>query len=336
MRYELTGVVDVHTHIVPADFPAYPGRHNNHAWPSMCEATCGHRHILIRGAIFRTLSPAAWDAERRIAEMDRAGIGLQALSPMPELLSYWFDPDDALAMAEFVNATIAAMVDAAPHRFVGLGMVPLQDPDRAIDVLQALMRDARFRGIEVGTNVNGVPIGDARFEPLFAEAERLGAAVFVHALHPVGDERLIGPPLLKAIVSFPCETAFAVASLITGGLLSRHPRLKIAFSHGGGAFASVLPRLQHGWKILRPLAQSLSEAPIEIARRLYYDTLVYDAATLRHLVSLFGAEQLLVGTDYPFEIHDRDPLGSLAAAGLPAEVEALITRDNPARFLGYR
>ncbi len=330
----MTGAVDIHAHVVPADFPRYAGRHADHAWPSMCPVGCGHRHIMIRGSVFRTVSEASWDAARRIADMDAAGITVQVLSPMPELLSYWFDADDAVAMAEVVNGTIADMVDARPGRFTGLGMVPLQAPERAVEVLQALMRDGRFRGIEIGTNVNGVPIGDARFAPLFAEAERLGAAVFVHALHPVGDERLVGPALLKAIVSFPCETAFAVASLMTGGVLSRHPGLRIAFSHGGGAFASVLPRLQYGWETLKPVGGLMAEAPRDIARRLYYDTLVYDVPTLRHLADVFGPDRLLVGTDYPFDIQDRDPLGSLAAAGFSEDVCDLVTRRNPARFLG--
>lgn len=332
----MTVAIDVHAHVAPANFPSYAGRHVDHAWPSMCAASCGHRHIVIRGDVFRTIPETAWDAERRIADMDRAGIGMQALSPMPELLSYWFDADDAVVMAEVVNSTIASLVDARPKRFVGLGMVPLQDPDRAVYALQDLMRDPRFRGIEIGTNVNGTPIGDPRFEPLFAEAEQLDAAVFVHALHPVGDARLVGPPVLKAVVAFPCETAFAAASLMTSGVLTRHPRLKLAFSHGGGAFASVLPRLQYGWRTLRPVADLMAEAPVSMARRLYYDTLVYDMATVRHLEALFGPRQLLVGTDYPFDIQDPDPLGSLAATGFSTEVAAMITRENPARFLGLK
>jgi aminocarboxymuconate-semialdehyde decarboxylase len=266
--------------------------------------------------------------------MDAAGIAVQALSPMPELLSYWFATDDAVAMAGVVNSAIADMVDAGPGRFVGLGMVPLQAPDRAVEILQSLMGDGRFRGIEIGTNVNGVSIGDARFEPFFVEAERLRAAVFVHALHPVGDERLVGPALLKAVISFPCETAFAVASLMTGGILSRHPGLKIAFSHGGGAFASILPRLQYGWETLKPVNALMEEAPTQIAQRLFFDTLVYDAPMLRHLSGVFGPESLLIGTDYPFDVQDRDPLGSLAAAGFSGEVLDLVTRQNPARFLG--
>ncbi|GLR67189.1 amidohydrolase [Acidocella aquatica] len=325
---------DIHTHIVPAGFPAYAGHSGEAAWPSICPAGCGHRHVMIGGGIFRTVPTCTSIAAERLADMDRHGIQRQALSPMPELLSYKFSADDARAMAAVVNNTIGAMVEVAPARFTGLGMVPLQDPALAATALRDLMRDGRFRGVEIGTNIAGVPIGDARFTPFFAAAENLGAAVFVHAFQPSGLDRLIGPPVLGAVAAFPTETALAISGLMTGGMLSRFPGLKIAFSHGGGAFASVLPRLQHGWQALKPLQTLMSESPVKIARRLYYDTLVYDGPTLRHLVDIFGATQLMIGTDYPFEIQEADPLGALAAACLPPETLTLLRTENARRFLG--
>ena len=325
--------IDIHSHVVPADFPKYAGRNADVAWPSCCPASCGHRHVMLRGKLFRTVPDASWDVARRIEDMDRTGIARQALSPMPELLSYWFDGADGLSMSRHVNETIADMVTTAPDRFCGLGMLPLQDLDSAIAELETLMRDGRFRGVEIGSNVNGVPIGDPRFEPFFAAAERLGAAVFVHALHPTGDDRLVGPPVLKALVSFPCETAFAIAGLMTSGVLSRHPGLRIAFSHGGGAFGSILPRLQYGWSELDAVRKLTQDLPTNLARRLYYDTLVYDPTTLRFLESVFGAQGLLVGTDYPFEIQERDPLGALDAAGFAPETNEAIRIGNARRFL---
>lgn len=325
--------IDVHTHVVPMDFPAYAGRRPATAWPSTCAAPCGHRHVMIDGKVFRTVPGASWDVDARLADMDAMGIERQALSPMPELLSYWFSEGDALSMCRVVNDAIGAMVDASRGRFVGLGMLPMQSPELAARELGTLMRDGRFKGFELGTNIGGVSIGDARFEPVFAEAERLGVAVLVHALHPVGDERLIGPPVLRAFVSFPCETAFAIAALMTGGVLSRYPRLKIAFSHGGGAFAAILPRLQHGWQTMDALAKLVPESPREIARRLYYDTLVYDPAMLGFLLTAFGEHSLMIGTDYPFEIYDRDPLGSLDAAGFDPDILTLARSGNARRFL---
>jgi len=326
--------IDIHTHIVPAEFPAYAGKHGGKQWPSMAAAhDCHHRHVMIDGKNFRTVTDECWDIERRMEAMARMGIARQVLSPMPELLSYWLPLDDALALTRHVNDSIAAMVARAPDRFIGLGCVPMQDPDVAARELERLMRDG-FRGVELGSNINGAPLGDPRFASFFAAAEQLGAAIFVHALHPSGKERIVGPPGLMAYIGFPLDTAYAIASLMTGGTLTRHPRLRLAFSHGGGAFASILPRLAHGWKLKPEFAAAIGVSPHEHARRLYYDTLVYDSATLRHLIDTFGVRALCLGTDFPFDIHERAPVAAVAALKLSDGDVKLLHHDNAARFLG--
>ncbi|HEY2755324.1 MAG TPA: amidohydrolase family protein [Pseudolabrys sp.] len=330
--------IDIHTHIVPAEFPAYAGKHvtqfGGAQWPAMAVAhDCHHKHVMIDGKNFRTVNDACWDVGRRIAAMSEMGIARQVLSPMPELLSYWLPLEDAVPLTRHVNDTIAAMVARAPDRFIGLGGVPMQDPDVAARELERLMHDG-FRGVELGSNINGAPLGDPRFEAFFAAAEEMGAAIFVHALHPSGKERIVGPPGLMAYVGFPLETAYAIASLITGGTLTRHPRLRLAFSHGGGAFASILPRLRHGWAIKPEFAELMGASPQEHARRLYYDTLVYDAHTLRHLIDTFGVRQLCLGTDFPFDIHERAPVEAVAALQLSDGDVKLLRHDNAARFLG--
>ncbi|MFN3658846.1 MAG: amidohydrolase family protein [Pseudolabrys sp.] len=330
----MTHAIDIHTHVVPAEFPAYAGAHGGRAWPSMAAAhDCHHKHVMIDGKNFRTVTDECWDVGRRLDAMARMKIARQVLSPMPELLSYWLPVDDAVPLIRHVNATIADMVARAPDKFIGLGGVPMQDPELAARELERLMRDG-FKGVELGSNINGAPLGDPRFESFFAAAEELGAAVFVHALHPSGKERIVGPPGLMAYIGFPLETAYAIASLITGGTLTRHPGLRLAFSHGGGAFASILPRLAHGWTIKKDFAALMGESPYAHARRLYYDTLVYDAATLRQLIQLFGVRQLCLGTDFPFDIHERHPVEAVAALQLSDGDVTLLHHDNAARFLG--
>ena len=326
--------IDIHTHIVPAEFPAYAGRHGGAHWPHMAPAhDCHHKNVMIDGKNFRTVSDQCWDIERREEAMAKMGIARQVLSPMPELLSYWLPLDDALPLIRHVNDTIAAMVARAPDKFIGLGGVPLQDPEAAARELERLMRDG-FRGVELGSNVNGAALGDVRFEPFFAAAEEMDAAVFVHALHPSGKERIVGPPGLMAYIGFPLETAYTIASLMTGGTLTRHPRLRLAFSHGGGAFASILPRLAYGWKLKPEFAERIGVSPLEHARRLYYDTLVYDARTLGFLIETFGMRQLCIGTDFPFDIHERAPIETVAALKLSDGDVKLLHHDNAARFLG--
>lgn len=318
--------IDVHTHVVPRDFPPYRGLRAGVRWPSMVEVQPCHRHVMLDGAVYRTVSHQCWDAEVRSADMERMGLGMQVLSPMPELLSYWLEGDDGQALARYINESIATLVQAAPRRFAGLGTVPLQDVECAIEELDILLHQFGLAGVEVGSNVQGVPIGDARFLPFFQAAERWGAAVFVHALRPCGMERLVGPPVLEQALAFPGEVGLAAASMITGGTLAACPDLRIAFSHGGGTLGLLLPRLRHAWKSFPMLTQAIALDPLDAVRRMYYDTLVYDEATLGYLLATFGAERLLLGSDYPFAIMDADPVARLTA--LPEPVREAVRHHN--------
>lgn len=328
-------ITDVHTHVVPAEFPAYTGTAGEARWPAMqaCDHP-GHRTVMIAGKAFRTVSEHCWDVARRRDDMAREQVAVQVLSPMPELLSYWFSAADAEAMADYMNATIAGMVAQDPAHFVGLGMLPLQDVERAARYALTLREKFGLVGVEVGTNINGKPIGHPDFGPFFAAAEQAGLAVFVHALHPAGAERVVGPPLTQALAAFPSENALAVASVVTGGVLDRSPALRIGFSHGGGGFALTLPRLEHGWAMLREQVPYLTRSAREYARSLYYDTLTYDAAALRFLIDSFGVSQLFVGTDYPFAIYDKAVAARLTGLGLDEADLAALRSGNAQRFLG--
>jgi aminocarboxymuconate-semialdehyde decarboxylase len=190
-----------------------------------------------------------------------------------------------------------------------------------------------FAGVEIASHVNGVSIGEARFEPFFAAAERLGAAIFVHALRPAGQERIVGA-FPEQAVCFPGDVALACASMITGGIASRHPKLRIAFSHGGGTMSILMPRLVHAWNMFPKAKESLQESPATIARRFYYDELVFEPRAIRFLVETFGERQILVGTDYPFALGDWTPMKTLEAAKLDATTLNAITSANARRFLG--
>jgi len=257
----------------------------------------------------------------------------QALSPMPELLSYWLPLDDARALVRFLNEQIAEMIARAPERFLGLGAVPLQDTEAAIAELEYLMGDLGFRGVEIASHVNGASIGEPRFEPFFAAAARLGACVFVHALRPAGQERIVGP-FIEQAVCFPGEIALAAASMITGGIAARHPTLRVGFSHGGGALPLLMHRLAHAWANIPKSREALPESPVAYARRFYYDALVFDPRTAGFLVEAYGASQVVLGSDYPFNMGDPDPLATLERSGLDAATVAAVTAGNARRFLG--
>jgi aminocarboxymuconate-semialdehyde decarboxylase len=226
------------------------------------------------------------------------------------------------------------MVAESGGQLAGLGAVPLQDVDLAIRELEYAVRTLGFPGVEIGSNINGAPIGAPQFDPFFEACEALGACVFVHAIRPAGMERLVGPPALQQVIAYPGDVGLAAASAITSNLPLRRPKLRIAFSHGGGTLALLLPRLQQGWGVFPALQDSVKQAPVEQARKLFYDSLVFDEPTLRHLVQTFGASQLMLGTDYPFNFHDRAPVQRIEAAGFDGATAAALVHGNAERFLG--
>ena len=326
--------VDVHAHVIPGQFPKYLGNAAPAGWPSMAPADECHRHVMIDGKNYRTVSDKCWTTSRRLADFEDMGLALQAVSPMPELLSYWLSPSDGAQLIRFLNEQIALMVHESAGKLIGLGAVPLQDLPLAIKELHYIKETLGLCGVEIGSNINGVVIGDARLDPFFEVCTALDMPVFVHALRPAGMDRLVGPAPLQQVLGYPTDVGLAAASVLTGNLLERYPKLRIAFSHGGGTLAMLLPRLQKGVSVFPALKQSVHLSPTEQARKLFYDTLVFDEHTLRHLVHTFGASQLMIGTDYPFNFHEHRPLERISQAAFDQGVVDQLTHLNAKRFLG--
>ncbi len=334
MRCSACGV-DIHAHVVPGAFPAYLGTATPAGWPSMAPGPdCHHRQVMIDGKHYRTVSDKCWSSARRLADLDDMGLDLQVISPMPELLSYWLAPEAGAQMVRFLNEQIAGMVAESGARLLGLGAVPLQDLDRALSELRHLKEVLGLAGVEIGSNINGRVIGDPHWLPFFEACVALDLPVFVHALRPVGMDRLVGPAPLQQVLAYPTDVGLAAASVLTGNLLSLVPGLRLAFSHGGGTLAMLLPRLQQAMAVFPALAESVHLSPAEAARQLYFDSLVFDAPTLRHLVDIFGPRQLMLGTDHPFNFHEPRPVDRLREAGFDAATTALLTQANARRFLG--
>jgi aminocarboxymuconate-semialdehyde decarboxylase len=217
------------------------------------------------------------------------------------------------------------MIAAAPARFKGLGAVPLQDPPAAAAILPRLRDDFGLSGVEIGSNINGVMLGDDRFDVFWQAAEDQGMAVFVHALHPVAVKSIEASPLFAAFVGFPIDVAMAAASLMTSGTFTRYPRLRIGFSHGGGALGSILGRLDKGWSSGGRYGIENMCKPSDQARRLFYDSNVYDPAYLRYLATRIAPGQVFIGTDYPYQIMQEAPVDFVAKVGLgDADLQRLL------------
>jgi aminocarboxymuconate-semialdehyde decarboxylase len=315
----MTPLIDVHCHVAPSTFPRAPHERAASQWPCM-HATGSSNTLMIGDRPFRELDDRSWATARRLEDMDRDGVAIQVLSPMPELLSYWLDPTDAEQLCMHSNEQIARMIASAPGRFRGLGAVPLQDPERAARLLPRLRREFALSGVEIGSNIGGEMLGNARFDPFFAAAQEEGMAIFVHALHPVAAKAVAVSATFSALALFPLDVAMGAASLITEGALERFPRLRIGFSHGGGALGAILGRLDQGWR-----AQgSRGRSPSEQARTMFFDSNVYDATYLRCLASEIVPGRVFLGTDYPYPIMQRDPAVFVDSIGLnEAGVESI-------------
>jgi len=317
-------VIDIHTHVVPARLPADAGK--DARWPSVELSGGDQAAVMIGGKVFRKVDARSWDGNRRLCDMHEDGTDMQVLSPMPELLSHWLPAGDAEYLADLMNEQIAGMIARAPRNFAGIGMVCAQDVPRAVRQLQKI-KALGFAGIEIGTHINGVALGSDTLLPLYEAAEAMDLAIFVHPLHPAGVERIGSGPEFAAIAAFPLETALASVSLLAAGIPERFPRLRILLSHGGGALSWILPRLDVGWSL--GLKGEMRQQPSKAARRFWYDTILYDSASLSFLAEAVGRDHIVVGSDYPFTIMQKQP-GAFAAGALDAAVLA----DNALGFLG--
>jgi aminocarboxymuconate-semialdehyde decarboxylase len=317
--------IDVHTHVVPAGIP-FGLAGQDERWPVLSTDT---GDVEVAGSLYRTVRPTAWDLDEREATFAERAVAAQVLSPMPHLFSYWAPLDQALDFVRGLNGWLAEATASRPDRFYGLGTVPLQDVDAATAELSEIKR-LGLLGVEIGTNVNGVSIADPRFADFFVEADRLGLSVFLHAFQPAIGATVPGPA--SSAVCFPLDIALATAALIANGTLERCPTLRLCVSHGGGGVGLALPRLIHTWRAKEPMRRRLPTPPEQIARRLFYDILLFDAAALRYLIEFAGASQVVVGSDYPFL--DIPPQWPLTDAGLEPAVYDAIRTDNARAFLG--
>ena len=318
-------VIDIHTHIVPSRLAAEPSR--DRRWPSV-ELTAGdNAAVMIGGKVFRKIDARSWDVDKRLSDMVEDGTDMQVLSPMPELLSHWLPADDAEFLADIMNDEIAAMIARAPDNFAGIGMVCAQDVPRAVRQLQKV-KSLGFAGIEIGTHINGTALGSDVLLPLYEAAEALNLGIFVHPLHPAGLERIGASPEFAATAVFPLETALASVSLLAAGITERFPRLRVLLSHGGGALPWILPRMDYGWSL--GLKGQMTQPPSKSARQFWYDTILYDPASLSFLANAVGTDHIVVGSDYPFAIRQKQP-GAFANAALGIEA---VFANNAFGFLG--
>jgi aminocarboxymuconate-semialdehyde decarboxylase len=272
--------------------------------------------------------------EQRIADMDLMGIDIQAISPAPRQTYYGADPDLGIAVSRIINDHLAEICGKYPDRFVGLGTIPFQAPELAVAELNRLHNSLGFRGIEIMTHVAGEDLSAERFRPIFARCEELGMLIF---MHPDGftEARRFHDHYFANVIGNPLDTTVAVHHLIFGGVLDTYPGLKIVLAHGGGYLPAYSGRIDHAAAARPDTCTCIKEMPTTYLKRLYFDSLVYTHHQLEYLVAQYGADHILVGTDYPADMGEIDPVGFIEGApGLDDKIRRAILGGNAARLLG--
>ena len=341
--------IDLHTHILPRDWPDLDKKYGYSGFIRLEHRDECSARMMIGERMFREVTDNVWNPERRLEDMDRARVSMQILSTVPVMFSYWAKPQDGFDLSRMLNDHIAEIVRAHPKNFAGLGTIPLQDVDLATRELERCVRELGLRGVEIGTHVDPNDHCHGRqcrnldhpsLDLIWKTAEQLNAAIFVHPWDMMGADRM--PKYwLPWLVGMPAETSLAICSMIFGGVFERFPNLRVAFSHGGGAFPGTIGRIKHGFHV-RPDLVAIDNntnprkylARDNAPARFYVDSLVHDADALRMLLKLFGAQRVALGSDYPFPLGETKPGQLIESMKLSGKEKARVLSGTAREFLG--
>ncbi|ELS51039.1 amidohydrolase family protein [Streptomyces viridochromogenes] len=324
--------VDVHAHVLLPEVDALVAD-----LPGLAEARAldvrrnGPAALAVSGPMVRERAPRMTDVTARLAAMDAQGVDVQLVSPSPSHYHYWADEETAEKIHRLANEATAAHCAQAPTRLRGLGLVPLQHPEQAVRALEHALEQG-LSGVEISSHAPGRELSDPAYEPFWARAEETGAILFLHPFGCTLDERL-DQWYLSNVVGQPVENAVALSHLIFSGVLDRHPGLTLIAAHGGGYLPTHIGRSDHAWSARSDAGAGCAHLPSSYLKRLYFDSLVHDPHVLRELVRAAGADRVLLGSDYAFDMGTEDPLAALRAARLPDSDFHAVRGGNAAALL---
>ncbi|MBK9764095.1 MAG: amidohydrolase [Flavobacteriales bacterium] len=298
--------IDIHTHILPENIPDFGRKYGYRGFIHLDHHRPGCARMMMDDKFFREVQANCWDPLVRMGESDLQKVHVQVLSTVPVMFSYWAKALDTLDLSKFLNDHIAGIVHQYPMRYVGLGTLPMQEPELAIKELQRC-KEIGLVGVQIGTHINGINLGEPQLFQVFQACEDLGMAVFVHPWDMMAAERM-DKYWMRWLVGMPAETTTAITSMIFGGVLERLPKLRIAFAHGGGAFPATIGRIEHGFQVRPDLcAVDNPVNPREYLGKFWIDALVHDPAMLQLVVDQMGPSRVAMGTDYPFPLGELQP-----------------------------
>ncbi|HZU40796.1 MAG TPA: amidohydrolase family protein [Solirubrobacteraceae bacterium] len=325
--------IDVHAHVIVPELLRGTGAGASESWRPAVRRRDGRHVIEHEGRTITSAVDEFVELDAILAAQERRGIDGVLLCPWVALLFAEAPAAQALERCRLQNDALAALRSRSPERVSVLGAVPLQDPELGASELERLMARGEFCGVEVPASLGGRYLGDRTFEPFWAAAQATRALVFVHPTTrgfraPVFEEHY-----LWNLVGNPFETTIAAAQLVLSGTLERHPQARILLAHAGGAIGTLRGRLAHGHRAVAAAGDQAAESPRAAIGRFLFDTVTHDAELLRALIELVGADRVLLGSDYPFDMADPDPVGTVRAAGLSARAERAVLYGNAAREL---
>ena len=276
--------------------------------------------------------PEFYDSKKRVKMMDEHGVDVQVLSVTPGNFCYAAPPEAGAAISQAQNDAIHGMVAEIPGRFIGSATVPLQDVEAARQELDRAVKDLGFTSVEIGTNVNGTNLDSPTLNPFFSKAEALGMPIIVHPINNAGADRMASY-YLGNIVGNPMETTLAIGSVIFGGVLEKHRGLRFCWAHGGGFFPYQIGRFDHGYRVREEARANISKPPSEYLDAMYYDTITHGEPALSFLVKRMGAERVLYGTDFPWDMGEYDSIPRIGEMkSLSDKERAMVFEENSAKL----
>ena len=291
--------IDPHTHVMTQETAARLTKAGGKVSITRAEDECAAYEVM--GNVYRPFPTGGLDIARGLRDMDAAGVDVHVLSATPQTYLYNLDPALSATLAAIQNDQMAKHIAAHPDRFWGIATLPLAQPAAAVDELRRAMSKLGLRGAMFASNVKGINLDDPMFEPLWACAEELGAFMFIHPNNIAGADRLKSYYLAN-LIGNPLDTTIAAASLVFGGVLDRYPKLKVMLAHGGGFTPYQAARWEHGWAVRPEPKKNVKEQPKNIAKRFFYDTILHSAPVLEFLIEHTGADRVMLGSDYPYDM----------------------------------